>query len=119
MKKQEHAEQVALFKWIELAKGRVPELALMFAIPNQSQGNIQRGRYYKAEGQKAGVPDTMLPVARRGYHGLFIEMKRSGGKPSEAQLMWKAWLKEQGYLSLICVGAEDAIDKLSWYVGLA
>jgi hypothetical protein len=118
MKKQEHAEQVALFKWVEIAKNRVPELALMFAIPNQSQGNVQRGRYYKAEGQRAGIPDTFLAVARRGYHGLFIEMKRQGGKVSENQLMWQALLKEQGYLSLVCVGAQDAIDKLSWYVGL-
>jgi hypothetical protein len=118
MKKQEHAEQVALFKWIDLAKNRIPELALMFAIPNQSQGNMLRGKYYKAEGQRKGIPDVMLPVARRGYHGLFIEIKRSGGKPSESQLMWKALLKEQGYLSLICIGAGDAIDKTSWYVGL-
>jgi hypothetical protein len=124
----EHEHQVAIFDWIETAKNRVPELGLLFAIPNGGSRSFRKdakgrrfspeGQRMKKEGVRSGVPDLMLPVARRGYHGLFIEMKRSGGKASEAQLMWKAWLTEQGYLSLICVGADDAIDKLSWYVGL-
>ena len=29
----------------------------------------------KRQGVKAGVPDIMLPAARAGYHGLYIELK--------------------------------------------
>jgi hypothetical protein len=114
----EHQEQSAVFDWIGTAKNRVPELDLMFAIPNQSQGNVQRGKYYKAEGQKKGVSDLFLPVARRGYHGMFIEMKRMDGKPTPEQEMWKARMSEQGYYAVICWGANQAIQKTSYYVGL-
>ena len=34
MRRQEHDEQVALFKWAGHLASRYPELGLLFAIPN-------------------------------------------------------------------------------------
>ena len=101
----EHQEQVMLFNWARMQSGKYPELAYMFAVPNGAflGGKTGQQRAYlahklKSEGLKPGVPDIFLPCARGGYHGLFIEMKRSkGGRLSTEQAQWIADLLNQGY----------------------
>jgi len=112
----EHQEQTALFKMAELYHGKYPELRTMFAIPNHWQGGIGRGRYLRAEGQRGGVPDIFLPVARNGWHGCFIELKRPGGKVSASQMEWQEALTNQGYLARICWSAEEAIRTIEAYL---
>lgn len=122
MKHAEHAEQVAVVSWARLQTGRWPELRLLFAVPNGASlagGPAQRARQMhrlKAEGLNPGVPDMWLPVARKGYHGLVIEMKAGANKPSDKQADWLDALTEQGYLALACWGADEAIDALREYL---
>ena len=80
MRDAEHIEQSLLFQWAEHASGRYPELKLLFAIPNFSgrlgkvpplAARIQAGKL-KREGRKRGVPDICLPVARGGFHALYV-----------------------------------------------
>lgn len=122
----EHNAQVAVFQWAKLNEGRCPELALLYANPNGGYRNISVARYMKAEGLKAGVPDMFLPVARGGYHGLFIELKQAGARPksetakgsvSDEQRQWLKALREQYYLAEVCYGATEAIDLLKDYLG--
>lgn len=56
-----------------------PELASPFHVPNGSSKSKFQVVNFKWEGLKAGIPDLCLPVARRGYHALYIEMKRTAG----------------------------------------
>ena len=116
----EHEIQVAVFKWAEYAKCTLPELNLMFAIPNESYGqtkrDVIRGMKFKKEGRKAGVPDICLPVARNGYHGMFIEMKSAKGRPSKQQKWWIERLKEQGYAVYVCNSFEDAVKTITDYL---
>lgn len=94
----EHQEQVSLFQWAAHMSGKYPELRLMYAIPNGGLRNPVVASKLKAEGVKAGVPDIFLPAARCGYHGLYIEMKRTkGGRLSTEQAQWIADLLNQGY----------------------
>lgn len=87
----EHAEQVALFMWCNMAANfgidaandrdsydkkdhalthygpfqgehAQPLLKRLFAIHNQGHGDVVRGMRARAEGVKTGVPDMMLPV---------------------------------------------------------
>ena len=81
----EHDEQAALFQWAELMAAQIPELRLMFAIPNGGHRHIGVARKLKAEGVKPGVPDIFLPVARNKFHGLFIEMKFGRGRLTKEQ----------------------------------
>lgn len=105
----ETQEQQALFAWAALMQGRYPELALLYANPNGGHRNIVTATRMKAEGVKPGVPDITLPVARCGYHGLYIELKRvKGGRASEVQREWIKHLLDQGYLAVVCEGAEVA-----------
>ena len=82
----ESVEQQCLFRWAAFQSGRFPELALLYHVPNGgSRKKAEAGRF-RAEGVKAGVPDLCLPVARGGFHGLYIEPKRQkGSKTSDDQ----------------------------------
>lgn len=113
----EFAEQTALFMWAALEQRKYPELALMFAIKNEEKsGSKIIGGRFKASGVKADIPDILLPVARKGCHGLFIEMKRKGKKarPSQAEMGVK--LQDEGYGWCCCQGWEVARDILIEYL---
>ena len=117
----EHVEQCEVIQWCNKTAYRygVFELRLIFAIPNGGQRARTTGARLKAEGVKPGIPDLMLPVARSGYHGLFIEMKRvQGGGLSPEQVAWRDNLKEQGYSCIQCRGAPMAISVLKEYLNL-
>lgn len=114
----EHEEQAALLAWCGYAKATVPELGLLFAIPNGGRRHIKVATDMKAEGVKPGVPDLFLPVARNGYHGLFIELKTTQGRLSAEQKCWLAALTEQGYLAVCCHGWDEARREISGYLRL-
>ena len=113
----EDAEQMALFRWAELQAGKYPELRMLFHIPNGgSRGKAEAGRF-RAMGVKAGVPDLCLPIAKAGYHGLYIEMKRTkGGRVSREQTGWLDDLRKRGYVAAVCKGWEDAARVIEWYI---
>lgn len=71
----EAREQEALFRWADFAAGTMPELKLLYHIPNGGSRNKAEAANLKRQGVKAGVPDLFLPVPRGGYHGLYIELK--------------------------------------------
>lgn len=63
----------------------------------------------KAEGVKSGVFDLMLPLARGGSLGLWLEMKRArDGRVSEEQKAWRDRMLRAGYAVAIAYGFEEA-----------
>lgn len=70
----------------------------------------------KSEGVLAGVSDIMLPVARNGFHGLYIELKAKGGKLSDAQRWWLSETTKQGYMATVCFGWEHAKNVITEYL---
>jgi hypothetical protein len=112
----ESLEQQALFQWAKLMQGQHPELCLLHSIPNGGKRNAMEAARLKKEGVLAGVSDVFLPVARGGYHGLYIEMKSGKGKPSDAQKWWIAKTTEQGYYSTVCYGWVDASEVIKRYL---
>ena len=112
----EEEEQTALFEWAALCKGKYPGLELMFHIPNGGKRSKAEAARFKAAGVKRGVPDIFLPVPMHGYHGLYIEMKRSdGGKPSDQQVLWMKKLHDQGYAVVITHGFDRAVIAIQMY----
>lgn len=114
---EEHREQAALMTWAAYAAIDRPELGLLYANANGGARSPVTGARMKAEGVKAGVPDLFLPVARCGYHGLYIEMKRrKGGHVSPEQKWWLDRLNEQGFLTRVCRGYDEATRVLCDYL---
>ena len=65
---------------------------------------------------KPGVPDICLPVARGGYHGLYIELKTKTGSQSPEQKQWQRDLLNEGYCAVVCRGFYEAVDTIDWYM---
>lgn len=112
----EHQHQVALFNWARYQTRRYPELDVLFAIPNGGARDKRTGGRLKAEGVKAGVSDIMLPVARHGFHGLWIELKAPDGSVQENQKDWAEKMTAQGYKAVICWSWTEARDCLVEYL---
>jgi len=121
----EHEEQVALFQWAEANEAQYPSLAMLAAIPNGGYRPMTTAAMLKAEGVKAGYPDCFLAVPRpgvngKGYHGLFLELKRSD-RSNHATALQKEWidrLSQYGYKAVVCYGAQEAIDAIKAYLGI-
>ena len=113
----EEQEQAAVMEWAMLMEKQYPELALLFHIPNGADRHPAVAAKLKKQGVKAGVPDLFLPVARGGFHGLWVEMKRQkGGRLSDEQKAWIEALTAEKYLAVRADGAEAACDVIYKYL---
>ena len=102
MKKDEHYEQVALVKWLQIKGLRYN------ATPNGGYRNITTATMLKQEGVSAGYPDINVYLTNKM---LCIEMKKKGGKIQPNQKEWIEYLNTLPYCkSKVCYGAIDAID---------
>ena len=100
-----------------MAQGRYPELRWLYHVPNEGKRTRNTGARLAAEGLKRGVPDLCLPVARKGCHGLYIELKAiRGGRLSPEQVEWLDALTRQGYMAACCKGWEEAADMIVGYL---
>ena len=116
MRSPEALEQTRLIRWCRERAFIVPELALVFHIPNGGKRNATEAAHLKAQGVLAGVPDLFLPVARHGKHGLWIELKIKPNRPTEAQKAWLGEMTAQGYGAVVCYSAEEAEAVLMDYL---
>ena len=113
----EEAEQAAFIECVSLMQSQLPELALLFHIPNGGYRPTATAAKLKAQGVKPGVPDLFLQVARGNYHGLWIELKRRrSGKLSPAQQSWLIELNFQNYRAEVAHGSEEACAILYSYL---
>lgn len=112
----EATEQATLFEWVALQAKRLPELELLYHIPNGGSRNKIEAANLKRQGVKAGVPDLCLPVAKGAYHGLYIEMKANNNTPSTEQSEWLMRLSQQGYFVAVCWGWPQAADVIQKYM---
>lgn len=129
----EEGEQMTLIAWRDRIANRIPELRLLHHIPNGGWRGKASGGKMLALGALAGMPDLFLPAARggvvafladgtarkcSGWHGLYIEMKRRGEKPTAEQMRIHALLRAQGYAVSVCEGYEETRDVILGYLML-
>ena len=113
----ESEEQQALFEWAERLYGRYPELVLLYHIPNEGKRSKATGARLLKEGMKPGVPDIHLPVARGGFHSLYIELKRrKGSTTTQTQKTWIQLLGKYGNKAVRCYGWEEAAKVIVEYL---
>ena len=117
MANSEYEIQKAFIKWCEVATCRYPNLNKVIHIANEGKRSYQTAAMLKAMGMKSGVPDLFIPVPRKCWHGLFIEMKTEKGKASENQVKWIETLSSLGYKAVICHGFDEAVEAVKRYYG--
>lgn len=114
MTESEH--QKALITWARLSVGKFPELKWLYAVPNGGARAFRTAARLKAEGVHPGVSDLHLPVARGGYHGLWIEMKTETGRVSPAQKEWIAGMTSLGHLAIVARSWDYARSVITEYL---
>lgn len=114
----ESSHQEALFSWASYQIGTYPELKYMYHVPNGGKRDIKTARALKREGVKAGVPDIVLPVARGGFYGLYIELKVNNNKPTGKQREYINFLQQQGYKAMVSYGWQEAREIIEEYLKL-
>lgn len=115
---REGQEQASLMREIQL---RYPEVyELIYHVPNGGHRVKAVAAKLKAQGVKAGIPDLVLPMARGGYFGLYIEFKATidPAPVSSSQQACIKRLNDQGYLAVVCRGHFDAMECLRAYLAL-
>ena len=85
-------------------------------IANEGTGSAARGRLQKRQGVRAGVADLFLSVPRGGRSGLWIEMKRKGGRVRPEQREFLGHMQALGYAGAVCHGADEARDVITAYM---
>jgi len=113
----EHNEQAALFQWAETLQGQIPQLKMLYAIPNGGHRHKAVAAKLKTEGVKAGVLDVNLDVPKTPFHGLRIEMKFGKNKLSDNQIVWVDRYIENGYSVIVCYSWQDAAKGILTYLG--
>lgn len=109
MKSLEAIEQCNVIKYCEYK--RIP----VFHIPNGGSRNAVEAANLKLQGVKPGVPDLFFPAARNDCHGLFIEMKAGKNKTTSAQKEWLKLLSDNGYMTAVCYGFDEAKAVIDTY----
>lgn len=116
----ESSIQQRLMKWWRVAHRTlgVTDERLLMAFPLQGARTPRNGARMKAEGLRAGTPDMLLCVARGEYHGLWVELKKEGGKASDEQKAALIAFREQGYQAFLCIGYAQAENAIKDYLCL-
>lgn len=108
----EKEEQIKLFVW--LRKNNI----FGFSIPNGGRRNYYEAISLNRQGLTKGIPDLCIPMAFKGKHSLYIELKRQGGgsRVSEEQKYILERLNELGNLAVVCYGFEEAKKVIEDYL---
>jgi hypothetical protein len=116
----EYQVQVAYLEWADVQKYKGNPLSLyIHHSANGGKRDAREGKYFKEMGVKAGYPDLTIDIAKGGYHGMRIELKRgSNDKESDKQKERIALLIEEGYHAVFCKGIDAAIKATQDYMKL-
>jgi hypothetical protein len=88
---------------------------LMLSIPNE-EADKARAAKKKAMGALAGAADLLFAWSDTdGLHNLWLELKRSGGVPSLAQMQFLDAVRAVGGFYEIAHGADEAIAVIAKY----
>ncbi|RTL04621.1 hypothetical protein EKK58_09940 [Candidatus Dependentiae bacterium] len=111
-KKEEENEQGEFVSW---ARSTYPFLLITCSLGG-IPCSIRQGVRYKRMGYKKSWPDLTIAYPNRGFHGCFIEMKKTNGSKDSDQEKLILVLNSLGYYAKTCIGIEDAKATLTWYM---
>ncbi len=84
---------------------------------NEGRRSFAYASWLRSLGMKKGMPDIEIFEARRGYHGLFVELKTTGGRLSANQEQMLGQLRQRGYDCAVCRSFEEFQNVINWYFG--
>lgn len=124
---------IQVMDWWGLAcHGFKVDIRLLMHTPNGGKRGIRQAVRFKRMGVRAGWPDLFLSVPREcvlvegvgpkstcraaAWHGLFVEMKKPGGRLEPSQREIHALLTAQGYAVMVAWSFDEAVTYISNYL---
>lgn len=92
---------------------------MVYALANENAAGRGIGLQRYLMGVRAGLPDIAIFAPRRGFPAAFIELKQSGGVPSdvrETQRDAHENLSRMGFRVAVCFGWYEAWKFTQWYL---
>ncbi len=131
-RREEEQHCCAFFEWCQLQSCAIPELKLIYHIPNggmRPQKTDAQGRTYSVEavklkrmGARKGVLDYHLPVPRMVMGvlrtGLWLEFKSGDGRMSDEQHAFAGAMEQQGHVVALVRDWEQAKKLVVQYLGV-
>lgn len=114
---EEHKMQVEFRKWFDREVSEELKRRIL-AIPNGGKRAKKTAAKLKAEGQRKGVLDMNLPVARQGFIGFWIEFKYGKNKLTPEQKDWADFLISEGHRVEVCYSVDAAKAATKDYLGM-
>jgi hypothetical protein len=116
-KHKPYTERQIQIRCVSWFRARYPEASgVFFSVPNGSFRNAWTAKNLKDEGALSGVADLLLLVPKKGYAGLCIEMKKPGGKLSEAQKAFSKAVEGFKYKYVVCYSLEEFQTAVAGYL---
>ena len=84
--------------------------------PNGGRRTAREAAKLKLAGVLPGVPDTFLPLKSGEYCGLYIELKKAGGSPSQDQKDFLNSVAKEGYLAIVVNDIETFKEVFTYYI---
>ena len=112
----EHIEQSRFFAILRRMEPSYPGLRGAFAIPNGFLDTKAKRIKASREGVLSGVPDIFIPWPHKGFHGLFLEFKKPGGRVTQAQQEYLNLMASRGYKAEVAFGLRQALEILKDYL---
>lgn len=97
---------------------RCEDLKFIYSVGNGGMIHKAEAGKRRAEGILAGVPDIVIPCARHGFHGAYIENKSPVGSLSKEQKKYRDYAIRQGYRYEVCRTPDEQCDFVEWYLGI-
>lgn len=109
----EHTLQTKCVRWFRL---KYPQY-LIYSIPNGGYRTKTTARLMRAEGQVSGILDLHIPIAKHGYHSMYIEMKNGKqGRLSDNQKEMIERLRSYGNKVVVCHNIDEFMKEVDEYL---
>lgn len=106
----ETQEQIRVINYTDLK--RIP----CYHIANEGRRDLKTGAINKLKGVRKGMLDLNIPVSRKNFHSLYLEMKRTDQYDITLdQLKWYDALMLESNLVVFCRGHEVAMRIIDYY----
>ena len=113
---QEQAFQKETAKILKKALYNAGLPQLGFHTANERKAKVQEHARLKLQGVLSGVSDWIILIPRKGFHGLVIELKKSGGTADDNQKTFMNGAAGQGYLVVLINDLETFEETINAYL---
>ena len=108
--------QKEVSRWLKKELYLRGEPQVYYHIPNERKATIAQMSRLKAQGVLSGASDVVLPLKSGEFSGIYCELKKAGGSPSQEQKDFLNSVAAEGYLAIVVNDIETFKEVFTYYL---